>query len=322
MRRLTMMSILSIISLAAISVAAEPHPFSVMDMLAMDRISDPQVSPDGKLVAFSVSVTDLEANRRRSDIYVSTLDGSSVRRMTSNPASDTQPRWSPDGKSLFLVSSRVDSPQVWRLSLEGGEAEQVTKLPLGIDALKVSPDGKALLFSMAVFPGKSPAETRQMLDAKEKSKATGMLFDRLFIRHWDTWEDGTRNHLFVYPLPSGPARDLMPAMNADCPGKPFGGPEEFAVSPDGKTIVFTAQSGGFVLCTVPVGEDAGMSLPKPGSAEAIRGEDPSWAPNSRTVIFTRRVGDRRVLSLLDVTSKQVKDVRQISGSCSQPAWAR
>jgi TolB protein len=93
-------------------------------------------------------------------------------------------------------------------------------------------------------------------------------------------------------------------------------------SPDGKTIVFTAQSGGFVLCTVPVGEDAGMSLPKPGSGEAIRGEDPSWAPNSRTVIFTRRVGDRRVLSLLDVITKQVKDVRQISGSCSQPAWAK
>jgi dipeptidyl aminopeptidase/acylaminoacyl peptidase len=235
---------LLIICPAATAVAAEPHPFSVTDMLAMDRISDPQVSPDGRLVAFSVSITDLEANRRRSDIYVATVDGSSVRRMTSHPASDTQPRWNPDGRSLFFVSNRADSPQVWRLSLEGGEAEQVTKLALGVDALRVSPDGKFLLFSMAVFPGKSPEATRQMLDEKEKSKATGMLFDRLFVRHWDTWEDGTRNHLFVYPLPSGPARDLMPAMNADCPGKPFGGPEEFAVSPDGKTIVFTAKDAG------------------------------------------------------------------------------
>ena len=290
MRRLTMMLILSIISLAAISVAAEPHPFSVMDMLAMDRISDPQVSPDGKLVAFSVSVTDLEANRRRSDIYVSTLDGSSVRRMTSNPASDTQPRWSPDGKSLFFISSRVDSPQVWRLSLEGGEAEQVTKLPLGVDALKVSPDGKALLFSMAVFPGKSPAETRQMLDAKEKSKATGMLFDRLFIRHWDTWEDGTRNHLFVYPLPSGPARDLMPAMNADCPGKPFGGPEEFAISPDGKMIVFTAKDVGreeawstnYDLFRVP----ADVSVPPEKiTSNPAWDAQPLFSPDGRTLAY-------------------------------------
>ena len=242
MRKL--MLTLSIIGFATTTIAMEPHPFSVMDMLAMDRISDPQVSPDGKLVAFSVSVTDLEANRRRSDIYVAAVDGSSVRRMTSHPASDTQPRWSPDGRSLFFVSNRAGSPQAWRLSLEGGEAEPVTRLPLGIDALRVSPDGKFLLFSMAVFPGKSPEETRQLIDAKEKSKATGLLFDRLFVRHWDTWEDGTRNHLFAHPLPSGPARDLMPAMSADCPSKPFGGPEEFEISPDGKTIVFTAKDVG------------------------------------------------------------------------------
>jgi TolB protein len=93
-------------------------------------------------------------------------------------------------------------------------------------------------------------------------------------------------------------------------------------SPDGKTIIFTAQRGGFVLCTVPAGGGTGVVLSKPESGEAIRGEDPSWAPNSRTVIFTRRVGDRRFLSLLDVITKQVKDVRQISGSCSQPAWAK
>lgn len=281
---------LSLACSAVTAVAAEPHPFSVMDMLAMDRISDPQVSPDGKLVAFSVSITDLEANRRRSDLYVAALDGSSVRRMTSHPASDTQPRWSPDGRSLFFVSNRADSPQVWRLSLEGGEAEQITKLELGVDALRVSPDGKFLVFSMAVFPGKSPEATRQMLEEKEKSKATGMFFDRLFVRHWDTWEDGTRNHLFVYPLPSGPARDLMPAMSADCPGKPFGGPEEFAVSPDGRTIVFTAKDAGreeawstnYDLFRVPAD---GSVAPEKITNNPAWDAQPLFSPDGRTLAY-------------------------------------
>jgi dipeptidyl aminopeptidase/acylaminoacyl peptidase len=281
---------LSIIGFATTAIAIEPHPFSVMDMLAMDRISDPQVSPDGKLVAFSVSVTDLEANRRRSDIYVAAVDGSSVRRMTSHPAADTQPRWSSDGRSLFFVSSRADSPQVWRLSLEGGEAEPITRLPLGVDALRVSPDGRFLLFSMAVFPGKSPEETRQLIDAKEKSKATGLLFDRLFVRHWDTWEDGTRNHLFAYPLPSGPARDLMSAMSADCPGKPFGGPEEFAISPDGKTIVFTAKDVGreeawstnFDLFRVPAD---GSAPPQKITTNPASDTQPVFSPDGKTLAY-------------------------------------
>ena len=224
--------------------AEETHPFSVHDMLAMDRISDWQVSPDGTRVGFSVSVADMEANRRRSDLYMARVDGSGLQRVTTNPASDVQPRWSPDGKSIFFLSSRFGSQQVWKFDLGGGEPEAVTDLPLSVDALKVSPNGKFLVFSMAVFPGKSPDETKRILDEKQKKKASGMIYERLFVRHWDTWEDGTRNHLFVYPLPSGPARDIMPEMAADCPSKPFGGSEEFAIHPDGSVIVFSAKDAG------------------------------------------------------------------------------
>ena len=118
----------------------------------------------------------------RSDIYLAAVDGSQLQRLTFTPASDTQPRWSPDGKSLYFVSSRADSPQVWRLSMTAGEPEQITHLPLGVDALEVSPDGRFLVFSVAVFPGKSSQETRQILDDKAKSKASGRIYDRLFFR--------------------------------------------------------------------------------------------------------------------------------------------
>ncbi len=272
------------------SPAADTHPFSIRDMLAMDRLSDWQVSPDGSRVAFTVSVTDEEANRRRSDIYLVGVDGSGVRRLTTSPASDGQARWSPDGNALYFVSGRSGSPQVWRLNLAGGEAEPVTNLPLGVDALKVSADGKLLVFSMAVLPGKSPEETKNILDNKEKSKASGMIFDRLFVRHWDTWEDGTRNHLFVYPLPSGPARDLMPQMAADCPSKPFGGAEEFAISPDSRTVVFTAKDAGreeawstnFDLFTVPTD---GSAAPVKITTNPAWDAQPAFSPDGRTMAY-------------------------------------
>ena len=136
--------------------AGDTHPFSVLDMLAMDRISDPRVSPDGKTVAFSVRVTDMASNRGRSDIYLSNVDDGMVRRLKTHDANDTQPRWSTDGASLYFLSTRSGSSQVWRLSMAGGEPEQITRLPLDVDALEVSPCGKLLIFGLAVFPGKTP----------------------------------------------------------------------------------------------------------------------------------------------------------------------
>jgi dipeptidyl aminopeptidase/acylaminoacyl peptidase len=287
--RPAMLSLL-IALLAALLPAADTHPFSIHDMLAMDRISDWQVSPDGKRVVFAVSVTDKEANQRRSDLYLSGLDGSGLRQLTTDPASDTQPRWSADGKSIFFISSRSGSPQVWRLPVDGGEAQSVTKLPLGVDALRVSPDGTYLLFSLAVFPGKSVEETKQILDEKAKTKSSGMIYDQLFVRHWDTWEDGTRNHLFAYPLPAGPALDLMPDMIADCPSKPFGGTEEFGISPDGKTIVFTAKDVGreeawstnFDLFMVP--RDA-SAAPRKMTSNPAWDAQPLFSPDGRTLAY-------------------------------------
>jgi dipeptidyl aminopeptidase/acylaminoacyl peptidase len=259
-------------------------------MLAMDRISDPRVSPDGSRVAFSVRTTDLEANQGRSDLYLAATDGSWVRRLTSHEASDTQPRWSPDGRSLYFVSTRSGSAQVWRLPLEGGEAQPVTHLPLDVDALEVAPGGRDLLFSMAVFPGKSPEETKAALEAKEKAKASGMPFERLFVRHWDAWQDGTRNHLFAYDLEKGRARDLMPAMDADCPSKPFGGSEDYTVSPDGTHVVFSARDAGreeawstnFDLNLVPID---GTSAPRKLTTNPAWDGQPAFSPDGSRLAY-------------------------------------
>ncbi len=292
--------------------AAETHPFSVDDMLAMDRISDARVSPDGTRVAFTLRTTDMEANRGRLDVYLAAVDGSWVRRMTTDPANDGQPRWSPDGTGLFFVSSRSGSPQVWRLPLDGGEAVQVTDMPLGVDALEVSPAGDVLVFSMAVIPGKSPAETREILDAREAAPSSGMVYDRLFVRHWDTWGDGTRNHLFAYRPGDGSLVDLMRDMDADCPTKPFGGSEDFTVAPDGATVVFSAKDAGrqeawstnYDLFVVPAD---GSQAPRAITTNPAWDAQPVLSPDGSTLAYLamRRAGfeaDRFDVVLRDVAS--------------------
>src|SRR5690349_14724948 len=136
-----MRSMLVLLTISGSAVAA-PKGLTVDDMLAMQRVSDPAVSPDGKHVAFSVRDTDLEANRGRLDVWLASIDGTSVKRLTTSPDNDQDPAWSPDGKWIYFLSARAGSSQVWRISPAGGEAEQVTKLPIDVDGFKIFPDGK------------------------------------------------------------------------------------------------------------------------------------------------------------------------------------
>ncbi|MGE0641383.1 MAG: prolyl oligopeptidase family serine peptidase [Thermoanaerobaculia bacterium] len=224
----------------------EKHPFTVHDLLAMQRISDPQPSPDGRRVLFTLRTTDLEANRGRTDLWVVDVDGTGLRQLTANPASDLNGRWSADGRSVFFLSSRSGSMQIWRLPLDGGESMQVSDLPVDVSNLELSGDGSRLLFSLEVFPDCAAdlACTKSKLDEKAASKASGLIYDELLFRHWDSWSDGRRNHWFAMPVAGGLATDLMPGLAGDAPSRPFGGSEEMASTPDGKGIVFAVRLAG------------------------------------------------------------------------------
>jgi dipeptidyl aminopeptidase/acylaminoacyl peptidase len=103
--------------LAGHAGATAAGPFEIRDLIAFDRLSDARVSPDGQSIVFTVSSLDLEANRRRSDLWLVQADGSGLRRLTSDPASDTSAAWSPDGDTIYFLSTRSSSSQVWRLPL-------------------------------------------------------------------------------------------------------------------------------------------------------------------------------------------------------------
>jgi len=226
------------------AAAAETHPFSVHDMLAMDRVFGNQVSPDGKWVVFGVRETDLKANRGRTDLWIMRSDGRELKRLTTHPAGDFSPLWAPDSNTVWFLSTRSGSSQVWRIKRDGGEAVQVTHQPLDVGNLVLSRDGSKIAFTMQVFPGTCVEGTVKRLAAEKARKTTGRLFKRLFIRHWDTWLDGRRHHLFVMPVAGGEALDVMKDMDADTPVQPFGGAEEITFSPDGKEILFTASAAG------------------------------------------------------------------------------
>jgi dipeptidyl aminopeptidase/acylaminoacyl peptidase len=276
---------------AATVFASESHPFGVRDLVAFDRISEPAVSPDGKSVVFTVSTLDLEANGRRTDLWVVGIDGSNPRQITRDPASDSSPLWSPDGKWIWFLSSRSGSSQVWKIPTDGGEARQAAKLPLDVGSFRLSPDGTKLAVSMEVFLDTTLDETAKRLEEKAKSKASGRLFDRLLYRHWDTWKDGRRSHLFVLSSEGGDPVDVMKAMDADAPSKPFGGSEEYTFTKDGQSLVFAARDVGreeawstnLDLFVVPAD---GSSPPRKLTGDnAATDTQPAFSPDGKTLAW-------------------------------------
>ncbi|HEY8087370.1 MAG TPA: S9 family peptidase [Polyangiaceae bacterium] len=233
---------------ASANVTPRPgaHAFTVDDMLSFERVGDASVSPDGKLVVFTVSTPDLEANKLTKDVWIAATDGSSVRRLTSHPEADSGARFAPDSRTVYFLSSRGGSSQVWRIAVDGGEATQVTRLPLDVGAVLPFPDGKRLLLAMDVFPdAPTLEESARRAEATAKSKQRVRAYDQLPVRHWDTWDDGTRSHLFVLQegAPGEPV-DLLKGLPYDAPTKPFGGLEEVAIARDGTEVVFASKMVG------------------------------------------------------------------------------
>ena len=225
--------------------SAKPHAYTVQDQVSLRRLLAFEVSPDGSRIAYTLRTTDLEANKGLIDLWLINADGSNPRQLTSDPAPDSDPIFSPDGKSIFFLSARGGSSQVWKLSLEGGEPVQVTRSPIDVDAYTMSRDGSMIAFAAETFVDCDTLDcTKKRLDEKAKSKASGRLYDSLFVRHWDTWKDGRRAHLFVTKTSGGPIVDVTKKLAADAPPKPFGGSEEFTFTADGKSLVFTARDVG------------------------------------------------------------------------------
>ncbi len=303
-------------------MGAEEAGLTARQLVTFDRIFDPQVSPDGGSIAFVRRQTDMEADKGRTDLWLIQTDGTGLRRLTRNPLSDTSPRWSPDGKFLYFLSGRSGSSQIWKLRLSNDKIVQVSDLPVGIANLVVGPRGKRLAFSAEVFPDcSSLACTTERLEARAASPVSGRLYDSMFVRHWDTVEDGLRSHLFVMSSAGGGARDVTSGLDADVPSSPFGGAEELAFSPDGEEIVYTARVSGsaeawstdFDLYRVPVdGSREARGLTTDNEAWDTQ---PVFSPDGKTLAYLAmtRAGfesDRLRIRLMDWATGEMRTLTE------------
>jgi len=224
---------------AVCAAAAGTVPFRFDQLARVARVGGSSLSPDGRLIAVTVSTADLEENQLRSAIWLIPSSGGAGQRLTSGAKKDSEPKFSPDGKQVAFLSDRDGGSQIWVVGLAGGEPRKLTAIPTEVNSFKWSPDGRSLVFTSDVFPEcRDTACLEKISGERSKAKVKARIAERLLFRHWTVWKDGTRTHIWRCPADgSGQPVDLTPG-DRDAP--PFENDEAFEVSPDGKELVYAS----------------------------------------------------------------------------------
>jgi dipeptidyl aminopeptidase/acylaminoacyl peptidase len=319
---------------AAVSAFAQTPPRHAMtfeDLMAVQRVGEPQISPDGRAVVYTIGTADMDTNRIAHNVWlVATAPGSQPRQLTDS-GHDTRPQWSLDGKSIAFLSSREGTTAVYVIPAKGGSAKKITSLSTGADNEKWSPDGRWIAFTSSVFPDcADDACNRARDDAADKSKVKARAYDHLLYRHWTHWNDGKRSHLFLVAANGGVPRDVTAHADYDVPPDERGDANDFAFSPDSKEICFTAvtdrpeaiSTNGDLFTVAVSGGEAKRITSNPG----FDGH-PAYSPDGRWIAYHSQAtpeyeSDRWRLMLYDrAAGTHTEAAESFDRSVDEVAWA-
>jgi len=286
---------------------AQKQPFTAEAMWQLTRISEPALSPDGKTVAFVAGTADLDKGTRQRHIYTVPLAGGTPKQLTREGSVNERPRWTSDSRQIAFGSNRGGSSQVWLMNADGSGPKQITTLATEASGLVLTPDGKSVLVVSEVYPGCTSEDCNKKRLAEDKeAKSKARVYTSLLYRHWTEWQGARRKHLLLAPLEGGEARDLTPGPR-DVPSFSLGGPDDYAVSPDGKEIAYVmnpdanpAVSTNNEIYTVAVGGG------EPRRISISEGSDvsPSYSPDGKYIAWRSQTragfeADRWKLTLIE-----------------------
>ena len=318
-----------------VSTAAEARPFTARDLATQDRVADPNISPDGRWLAYVVRSTDWDGNKGVQALWI--LDrktaGAKPVQLLKDEKAPPAPGWSADGKWLYVLSSKSGSRQVWRMAPDGSARAQVTSLPLDVGFYEVSEDGRTLIVGLDVYPDCADlACTKSRAEAAEKEKASGKAFvGGALPRAFDKYEDELFTGLYSIRLDGvgapADAKALTPGLKADADG------DELAISRDGKTVWYAATPAGVSSGTGPI--TSLYAVPADGSAgptrlipaSATSDYRPVLSPDGKTLAYVAETGpvmiaQRSALMLRDLKTGATREVApDLDVSVAGLAWS-
>jgi len=234
--------IIIMLALSTFIFAAEKAPFSIDALYKLKKAADPQISPNGKKILFTVTSYNLEEGSSNSDIYVMNSDGKNLQRLTSNTGADYHPRWAPDGKKFLFLSSRHNGVQIWEMPAAGGEPVQLTDFYTEAADAEWAGNSGNIIFSSTVFPECEADQdcNKEILEDMENGPLQAHMADELLFRHWDSYKDGRRTHLILFNTKEKTYTDITPG-DYDSPAHNG----SFSISPDGSKVCVESNRGDF-----------------------------------------------------------------------------
>ena len=325
-------SLLLIVCLLASMLIQAQNVIDPEVLWRFSRVSDPRLSPDGSLAVYSIRMVDWKASKGNTDLWLVDVATGKSTILSADSSNESSPRWSTDGKSIFFLNDAGGSSQLWVVSVDGKNKQQISKLNDDINAYGISANGKSVWLAMDVkvrkFNGKDIYE--------DLPKTSGRIYDDIMMRHWDTWDNGTYSHVFVASLEGNSMstpKDVMANEPYDCPMKPNGGDDEICWNPDGTVLAYTCKKSIGREYAVGTNSDIYLYTVASGTTKNItdgmNGYDksPLYSPDGSKIVWASQAeagneADRARLFMMEVSTGNIRDLSEgFDQNFENAAWS-